>query len=142
MPAYTATRLSMIGLASALVLGCTTVTPDSELRPAAHVLAPDLLRADPAAALVVIKRDQSSLSGIGCKHRIDLDARPVVWLSVGQGVSLYVTPGPHVLSVSTPDFPCPGAVIEAGFEARAGQRMAFRVGQPTGGDIMLMPTAF
>lgn len=110
-------------------------------RPTA-VHARQLLTARSDAGIVVVKRDGGTTNGVACTHRLWLDGQPLADLEAREGLTFYVPPGEHVLSLKMGGGLCGNAVPEVAFAVAAGQRKVFRSGVQVGGAPVLQATAF
>lgn len=131
-----ATCLAVVCIA---LTGCATAPmPTASARPGVN-LNRAITTATPGAGRIVVKRD-TGFMGSGCTHRIHLDGEPVAEVRSGQAVSLYVSPGEHVVSAAATGI-CDG-ISEATVTVQLGKTRSLRSGYDGNGNIRLQPTAF
>jgi hypothetical protein len=136
-------RLALALGCLAMLAGCTTTAVDSSKAASAppdRVFGGEALTGRPGKATVIVTRD-SGFQGAACFLRILVEATPVADLARGEKVVLHLSPGEHVLSVSTKGL-CGGKIAETKATLAAGQTATFRVGFGFGfGDVFVRPTA-
>ena len=145
-----ASRRDRVCYRLALALGCLAVlahcattavdTSEASSPPPERVFGGEALTGRPGKATVIVTRDKG-FQGSACFLRILVDATPVADLARRESVVLHLTPGDHVLSVSTKGL-CGGKLAETKAALAAGQTATFRVGFGFGfGDVFVRPTA-
>jgi len=126
----------------AVLAGCATTAIDTSEAPSAppdRIFGGEALTGRPGKATVIVTRDKG-FQGFACFLRILVDASPVADLDRGEKVVLHLSPGGHVLSVSTKGL-CGGRVAETKAELAAGQTATYRVGFGWGfGGVFVRPT--
>lgn len=136
-------RLTLALACLAMLAGCATTaieTAEASSAPPDRVIGGEALTGRPGKATVIVKRD-TGFQGSACFLRILIDAAPVAELGRGEKVVLHLTPGSHVLGVSTKGL-CGGRAAETKAALAAGQTATFRVGFGFGfGDVFVRPTA-
>jgi hypothetical protein len=134
-PVTAALLLALAGCAS-------TVTPTDRIEAPAIVHNAALLQPTPGAGIVTIKRDTGGyLLHRLCFHPVYLDGAPLVDLLGGQGATVYVPPGRHILGLRMVGG-CGNSTPELAFEIHAGERQAYRTAIEQTNDVSLKPTAF
>ncbi len=97
------------------------------------------------AGILVIRRDKGLL-GSGCKKYLYIDGERVADLKAGEGVTLYVTPGEHIISSGwSKKGLCAmsvGKMTERDFVIEPNQTRRYRLSTGGAGDDTIQPTAF
>lgn len=140
-----ASRIALTLLASATlcagVAGCaTTPVPASDASPASTVYAPALTQPRAGTAVVTVTRD-TGLSGSACNDVVYADGEKVAALGTGQTVTMYLSPGHHVLGTTAAGI-CAGGSASVEMTLAAGDRRDYRIGSRQSGDLLMQPSAF
>jgi len=133
-------RYAVCALALFAMISCASERVRAEFAtPARDVLSRDLTTEDPSKCLVVVVRD-SGFGGSGCKLRVMVDGESAANLKPEEKVSLYLTPGEHVVEVTTNGGLCGNKMAGATIKLERGVAKAYRVGFPASGDVAIYPT--
>lgn len=127
-------------LACCLLAACsTTPITQGEAAPPTAVLAPELLSVAPGTGEVAILRDRGGL-GSGCLHQVTVDGRHVATLDNGEGVTLHLPAGQHVIGVNFGRGICPNVAMSAEPIVEAGERIVYRISLAADGAARLTRT--
>ena len=128
--------------AAFLLSDCATTpvgTSDARTVPPARVLSTDYITQRAGTCLVVVKRD-SGFGGSACSSRVFVDGQAVAGLATGEKVSLYVTPGEHIIGAN-PNGICGGGLSEVSIVAHIDRPSILRIRYGSNGDYSIQPTA-
>jgi hypothetical protein len=133
-------RISVVLLALSVLSGCaSTVIPSSEASAAHSILNASMAQPAPGKVSQTFKRDRGLNNG-ACAFTLYSDGIPFAELRASQIVTIYLSPGEHVISV-TPGF-CGGGDAEMMVNVAPMKPRTYRVGVDAGGALRLQPTAF
>lgn len=124
--------------------GCATQpVPSSAAKmiPTDQVIDPTYLPDRPGTGSVTIKRDSGFLGG-GCTTRVLVNASPVADLKHSEKIVLHLAPGDYVFSAQGTGLCKHADTAEVSSSITAGAAIAFRIGSPSGGGLVIYRTAF
>jgi hypothetical protein len=126
-----------------LVLALTSCAvpspPEPGGSPARLILDPSLTRRNPAAGVLMVRRDAATL-GDECRHRIFLDGSPVADLRPNEVITIYAVPGQHVLRAEQTGSSCHGGNEVAAISER-GKGHLFMTADPSSTGTLLTSTS-
>ena len=135
-------RLATLAIAACGALsGCASApVPAADASPAARIYAPQITHPHPDTAQVTVVRD-SGVAGSACNDLLFVDGQKVAALSTSQKVTLYLSPGHHVLGTTASGI-CAGGSASVEMTLRAGDMRDYRIGSHQSGDLFIQPSAF
>ncbi len=123
------------------LVGCATqVVPTSEATVTTDIVDRAFVTPEAGKVPIVVKRDTGFLGG-GCGFRIYADAKPVANLAAGQMVTIYLTPGEHILSTHSTGL-CGPNNSELQIVVTANGPRNYRISIDQGMSVRLQATAF
>ena len=130
-------RVGAVFFAMALA-GCSTdpVTLQTAKSVSAdRIYAQDtMVRSSPEQAKVTFLRD-SGLYGSACSHDIYVDQKKVFAIRQGEGASVFLQPGEHLLRMETGGGMCPNIAASQEANLKPGSSQVYRILLPSDGSL-------
>jgi hypothetical protein len=124
--------------------GCATspvASSDAKLVSGERLLDRTYLEDRPGTGRVTLKRDSGFLGG-GCTTRVFVNAKPIADLRTSEKVVLHLPPGDYVFSTQGTGMCKLADTAEVRGTVASGVAIAFRIGSPSGGGLVIYATAF
>lgn len=132
-------RIAVLALPFLLAACSTSPISADQARPATQVIAPELLSPSPGTGTVAVLRDRG-LFGTACLHQVKVNGRHVATLDNGEGVTLHLPAGNHLLNVESGRGICPNVMMTAEPVVVEGGRITYRISLSSDGALRLNRT--